>query len=496
MGKHSTPMEGRPMAKFYTGANVLKAKRKGRDVWQGVLKYQSPNPDYVPDPRDENQRRKSFGKKPNPDYVPDPREPKQRKSTITKQVRKVFDSSTVKTKSQATDALAEWRKQMEKERETPDAKLTVHKYVERYISMLEKLYEPEKTGTSEHTGISPTTAHDYRGTMRYFKRGKAIDAVTMRKLTMKRIQDWELSLIDSGLAGTTVAKAHRLLWSVCEHAAACGDLQKNPARGVKAPSRTSGKRPNALDAEGRAKVMQHLDATEPTQLTTAARLALYLGMRRGEVCGLTWGNVDLDGATWHDEKGNEVPEHGPKLRVIQSIGQSQGGTYTKPPKSTAGRRVLALKGGILTYLKDRRADMWAKWCAKLNAAGITPTDAAFNELYVCGHIDGSYYNPTVLTHEWSGFAKQFGIRGTEGRLVTFHGLRDSFATAAYSRNESLGTIANVLGHQDPALTARRYASGRDSAAQAAVNETVANDLDAARMGSVLPFHPRRTGTDN
>jgi len=484
------------MATFYTSSTVLKGKRKGRDVWQGVLKYQAPNPEYVPDPRAENERRKSFGKRENPDYVPDPREPRQRKSTITKQVRKVFDSSTVRTKSQATDALAKWRAQMEEEHAAPDANLTVNDYVERYISMLEKLYEPEKTGTSEHVGISPTTAHDYRGTMRYFKRGKAIDAIPMRDLTMKRIQDWELSLIDSGLAGTTVAKAHRLLWSVCEHATASDDLRKNPARGVKTPSRTSGKRPNALDAEGRAKVMQQLDAAAPTQLTTAARLALYLGMRRGEVCGLTWGNVDLDGVTWYDEKGNEVPEHGPKLRIIQSIGQAQGGTYTKPPKSTAGKRVLALKGGILAYLKDRRADMWAEWCTRMNAAGIVPSDATFNALYVCGHIDGSYYNPTVLTHEWSGFARQFDLRGTEGRLVTFHGLRDTFATAAYSRNEPIGTIANALGHQDPALTARRYASGRDSAAQAAVNETVANDLDTARLGEVLPFRPRRTGTDN
>lgn len=484
------------MAEFYTSTNLLKAKRKGRDAWQGVLKYQAPNPDYVEDSRPENARRKSFGKRPNPDYVEDTRKPNQRKRTITKQVRKVFDPDAVRTKSQATRALAEWHKQMEQEHGTPDANLTVCEYVERYIAMLEKLYEPEKTGTSEHRGISPTTAQDYRGTMRYFKRGKAIDATPMRRLTVTRVQDWELSLIDSGLTGTTVAKAHRLLWSVCEYAVTLDDLPKNPARGVKAPSRTSGKRPNALDAEGRAKVMQQLDAAAPTQLTTAARLALYLGMRRGEVCGLRWCDVDLDGVVWHDEKGNPVGERGPKLRVTQSIGVGAGKTYTKPPKSTAGRRVLALKGGILTYLKDRRADMWAEWCAKMNAAEIVPTEEAFSDLYVCGHIDGSYYNPTVLTHEWSGFAKQFSLRGTEGRLVTFHGLRDTYATAAYSRNEPIGTIANALGHQDPALTARRYASGRDSAAQAATNETVANDLDAARMGEVLPFVPRRTGTDN
>lgn len=484
------------MAAFYTSANLLKMKRKGRDAWQGVLKYQAPNPDYLEDTRPESARRKSFGKRPNPDYVEDTRKPNQRKRTITKQVRKVFDPDTIRTKSQATKALAQWHEQMEQEHGTPDANLPVREYVERYISMLEKLYDPARTGSSDHRGISPTTAQDYRGTMRYFKRGKAIDGIQMRKLTTKGVQEWELSLIDSGLAGTTVAKAHRLLWSVCEYAVTSDDLRKNPARGVRAPSRTTSERPNALDAEGRAKLMQQLDATAPTQLTTAARLALYLGMRRGEVCGLTWGNVDLDGVEWHDDKGNALSERGPKLRVVKSIGVGEGGTYTKPPKSAAGRRVLALKGGILDYLRERRAEMWAQWCAKLNEAGIVPTEAAFNELYVCGHIDGSYYNPTVLTHEWSGLSKQFGLYGTEGRLVTFHGLRDSFATAAVSRKEPTETLANALGHQDPALTARRYGSGRDSGAMASVNETVASDLDSARLGEVLPFNTRRTGTDN
>lgn len=482
------------MADHYTSAHLLRVKRKGRDAWQGVLKYQGPNAEYVPDPRTPEQRRKAFGKRPNPSYMPDPRTPTQRRKTTTKQVRKVFDPDIIKTKSQANAALAAWHAQMEEEHGTPDANLTVNEYVERYVSTLEALYSPSKTGTSERSGISPTTARDYRGTMRYFKRGEAIAATTMRALTVKRIEAWELSLLRDGLNGTTVAKAHRLLWSACEYAVNHDDLPKNPARGVKTPSRTSGRRPNALDAEGRAKAMSALDAIEQTPLTIAACLALYCGLRRGECCGLTWGNVDLEGVTWIDESGTEVAEKGPKARIVQSIGECAGGTYVKPPKSAAGRRVLALRGGIVDVLRERRASMWDEWSAAMCVLGIEPTERAFNELYVCGHIDGSYYSPAVLTHEWTSFARQHGLMGTERRYVTFHGLRDSYATAASSRGEPIGTIANAIGHSDPALTLRRYASGRDAAAQAATNETVAADLDAARRGEVLPFRPR-TGTE-
>ena len=479
------------MADYYTSAHLLRVERKGRDAWQGVLKYAEPNPAYIEDARTPEQQRKAYGKRPNPAYVEDLRTPEQRRRTVTKQVRKVFDPEAIKTKTQATAALAAWHAQMELEHGTPDANLTVREYVERYISTLEKLYDPQSTGTSTHAGISPTTASDYRGTMRYFKRGKAIDGMAMRALTVKNIEAWEMSLLASGLNGTTVAKAHRLLWSACEYAVTHDDLQKNPARGVKTPSRTSGTRPNALDAEGRAKAMQALGATDPTPLTVAARLALYCGLRRGEACALTWGNVDLQGVTWQDSD-----ETGPKLRVERSVGVTDGGTYLKPPKSAAGKRVLALKGGIIPVLEARRAAMWQEWCEAMRGAKIVPTERAFNELYVCGSIEGTYYNPSILTHEWGAFARQNGLRGTEGSYVTFHGLRDSYATAAQSRGEAVGTIANNLGHADPALTLRRYASGRDSAAQAAANETVAADLDAAKEGRVLPFTPRATGTDN
>ena len=145
------------MADYYTSTGLLKAKRKGRDAWQGVLKYAAPNPAYIEDPRAPEQRRKSYGQTPNPDYVADPRKPEQRNKTIVKQVRKVFDPDAVKTKSQAMAALSAWHAQMELEHGTPDANLTVNEYVSRYISRLEKLYNPNATGTKARSGISPTT---------------------------------------------------------------------------------------------------------------------------------------------------------------------------------------------------------------------------------------------------------------------------------------------------------------------------------------------------
>lgn len=465
------------MADFYTSAHVLRVKRKGRDAWQGVLRYQEPNPEYIEDTREPNQRRKSFGKKPNPDYVPDERTKNQRKANIQKDVRKVFDPNTVRTKSQANTELEKWRKQMEAEHGAPNASLTVARYVERYIDTREK----KET-------VSASTIKDYRGTSRYFKYGgrNAIANVILRDLTPSQVDAWEAALLESGLSGTTALKAHRLIKQVCKYAFEIYDIQATPVRGFKAPKRSTGK-PNALDAQGRRQVMLELSKLGQEPVVIAAMAALYTGMRRGEISALTWGNVDLEGSTWQDAN-----ETGPKIRIAQAFGEGQGGAYLKTPKTTSGRRIIPISGGLLEVLKERRATMWREFCEKMQEAEIVPTEAMFSNLYVIGGIDGSYCSPNTLTHQWTQLSKQLNIVGTEGKRITLHDLRHTFATSAITRGADVSSVSANLGHAQVSTTLNMYTS-RDSAAQRAANDAVARDLDSARTGDVISF--RRNGTE-
>ena len=464
------------MANYYTSAFVRRlTSRKGKP-WVAVLKYQEPNPEYAEDPRTDIPRRRAFGKRPNPDYVEDPRQPAQRKPCNQRQLTKTFHPATVKTKSQATAELERWRAQMEAQHGTPEASLTVLEYTRRYISNQEKLGR-----------ISASTVLDYNGTMRYFGRGEEIASVPLRDLTSSKVAAWEVGLLDS-VSGTTAAKAHRLLKQVCEHAANMGDIATNPVKAIKPPRRTTGK-PNALDAKGRALAIAALETMAPTRKAVAAQLALYLGLRRGEICALTWANVDLVGVPWHDAN-----ERGPKVRICQSIGRSGAGTFVKSPKTAAGKRIVAVTGGLLEVLRARRAAMYSEWAEAMERAGIEPATEDFDALYVVGETNGSYYNPEILSKEWLATARDFKLMGTEGRIVTFHDLRHSFATNAITNGVDVASVAANLGHASKAVTLNMYAS-QDSEAQRRGNEAVAGDLDAARAGNVLPFVPR-TGTDS
>lgn len=67
---------------------------------------------------------------------------------------------------------------------------------------------------------------------------------------------------------------------------------------------------------------------------------------------------------------------------------------------------------------------------ELQEVGVTLDDREFGELYVCGTVDGRYYDPTLLSHAWKGLAESFDLIGTQGRRITFHDLKHSFATRA------------------------------------------------------------------
>ena len=111
-----------------------------------------------------------------------------------------------------------------------------------------------------------------------------------------------------------------------------------------------------------------------------------------------------------------------------------------------------------------------------------------------GHTDGTYYNPTVLSREWGATARDLNLIGTEGRFVTFHDLRHTYATNAITQNVDVSSVAANLGHSSKAVTLDVYTS-KDSAAQRSGSKSVADDLDEARKGGeVLPFKPRN-GTE-
>lgn len=281
--------------------------------------------------------------------------------------------------------------------------------------------------------IEASTVRGYRTSAKHIR--EKLDAVTLADLRPEDIQAWEAYLTQTrGLSSSSVGKAHRLLKMALSDAVSKRAIEWNPANAVKPPKR--GKTApgiNSLDKDGAERLTKALRAAAPSFVKAAALISLFTGLRNGEVCGLTWRDIDArNGVIW----------------VERSIGVGKGGTYIKDTK-TDRRRDVALP-------KSLAADL-AEWKESQREGFAASMATLKEESYVIGDPNG-YRHPDTLTNAWRVFAEVNGITGTKRRRVTFHDLRHTWATLYLANGGDVKTAASNLGHADAAMTLNTYAS--------------------------------------
>lgn len=424
-------------------------RNKGRLVhraWKGVLRYREDNPAYVEDTREASQRLEFIDRKTelhNPNYIEDVRTPQQRRRYVWREVAKTFDPETVRTRTEALGALEDWRAEMEKAAQAGTQTATLGDYIEGYIE--ERL--------EAQNGIEKSTARDYRHSARRLT--DSLRDTPLGELTADQVSDWEKAEAKRGISASTILKAHRLLWQVCEHARKKRVIGENPIDLVDTPKRDR-PTPNALDEDGVRRLTGLLTMMDASPLATAAFLALHAGLRQGECCGLRWRDVDLDGKAIH---------------ITEAIGVGDGGAYTKRPKTKRSRRDIPIDDDLVEKLRNRRDQMRAELAGVSVAMGAQE----FANLYVCGTIDGRYYHPTKLSREWAGLSGNFNLVGTQGRKVVFHDLRHSYVTSAIRAGMDVVNVAANAGHSSTQMTLDVYGSPTEKG-QRAVADAVGDAM--------------------
>ncbi|MBQ9006552.1 MAG: site-specific integrase [Atopobiaceae bacterium] len=337
--------------------------------------------------------------------------------------------------------------------ELDEDEMLVENFLERFISNL------EGSGQIEHT-----TAAGYRASAQHACR--YLLGTRMDEITAEMILDMQDGLLNvDGLCADSVAKDHRLLKQAMSYAVEIGAVARSPfTKSVRAPKRRR-REPNALDDAGRRRLLGALDDMADTELTLAVRLALSCGMRREEVCGLRWRDVDLE---------NDL------VMVRNAIAEANGKTYEKAPKSETSRRDIPLEPDLKRRLAERLARV-------AMAAGDTGTAG----LFVIGNTNGRWCTPSTVGKEFTSLAKQLDLVGTQGRRVTFHDLRHTYATYLIARGVDVKTVASLMGHADATVTLNVYASA-DPTARRQAAEVVAramSERDSTEAPDPVPPTP-------
>ena len=317
-------------------------------------------------------------------------------------------------------------------------------FLERYIRSLES-----------GAGIAQTTAANYRHCAKHVSR--YLSAMRIDEITGDTILQMQAALLEDGLCNNTVAKAHRFLKQALQYAADSGIIERSPfTRRIKPPKREA-REPNALDADGRERLLLALDSMQDTEVTLAIRLGLACGLRREEMCGLRWRDVDLDRGV---------------LRVRVAVCQCEGKAVVKEPKTPTSRREVPLEPDLASRLARRRRRL-------VTLSGGRPE--AIEDLYVLGDSSGAFYYPDRLTKEFASIAKMLDLVGTTGRRVTLHDLRHTYATYLVAAGTDIKTVSSLMGHANAAMTLNTYASA-DPHARRSAARTIAEQM-AARPGS-------------
>jgi integrase len=223
-----------------------------------------------------------------------------------------------------------------------------------------------------------------------------------------------------------------------------GTLSRNVAS-VHKPPAVEETEIEILSADQIADVLLKLDGHP---LFPIASLALATGMRRGELLGLQWGDIDLDGAA---------------LRVERSVEETRAGLRLKPPKSKRGRRNITLPVEAVAMLRAHKVRL-LELRLVLGLGAITPTALVFST------VEGELLSPDNLSRDWRRVSDAKRLP-----RVKFHALRHTHASVLIRAGVDILTISRRLGHYKASVTLDTYGhliEGADAAAAEAIAEVL------------------------
>lgn len=248
----------------------------------------------------------------------------------------------------------------------------------------------------------------------------------LAELDARTIQGVWAAMLRDGFSPATINSVRSLLRNALREAVTWRMLQSNPAAGT-SKLRETRRHETPWTAE---QARTFLDSLRGDRLEALFFLALSLGLRKGELIGLRWSDLDLDGAT---------------ITVARTAGWIDGAMRFSEPKTRRSQRTLRLPARAVELLREH---------AKREPRG---------ELVFVTASVGAIH-PTNL---W----EQFLYRSDRAGLprIRFHDLRHICATLLLGQGIDLKVVSEILGHASVATTADRYAhvlpSLRDEAAR-------------------------------
>ncbi len=280
--------------------------------------------------------------------------------------------------------------------------------------------------------LRSTTRHHYRSNLRPII--AQYGHLKLQRLSKRNIDDWVRDMVGKGRSPRTVNLTLTVLSAALETAVKAQLIARNPVALVSRPRPESRVQGQAWTAEQCAAFLTRASVERESALW---RLTM-LGLRRGEVLGLRWTDVDLEESTVHVRQS----------RVLEG-----GVVVVNAPKTKAGTRSLPIPASVVDDLRTLRARQVAERFAL-----------------------GTYRDPELVAVDQAGrglrpewYSDEFHRIATAARLprIRLHDARHSAASLMASLGVPPAVAAECLGH-DPVVYLRTYVHNYDDDRRAAI----------------------------
>ena len=241
------------------------------------------------------------------------------------------------------------------------------------------------------------------------------------------ISKYYTELLKEGLTQEYIQYIHSILKMAAKTAVEWKYLKNNFMDNVKAPKRVKKK----VETWSVDECNLFLDRMrqQKEHIFMMYCLAIYTGMRRGEILGLRWKDIDF-------ERKRIYVEH--SLYYIAGEG-----LVLQQPKTTSGKRNISITNDVIEELKTYRI----KKQAQLLKVGMKLNE----EHFVVSAYGGEPVNPNTIHKQFL-----YDIKLAGSKRIRFHDLRHTHATIMLEIGESPKVVSERLGHANVSITLDKY----------------------------------------
>ena len=282
--------------------------------------------------------------------------------------------------------------------------------------------------------VRPSTVTSYEATIRNHIKPR-IGAIRLESLTTHDIQEFYNSLRTpsenrKALSAKTIKNIHGILHHALQQAMLNNYIRTNPSNSCVIPRATKKK----VKPLNEYQIADFLKAIKGHKYESMFLVALFTGIRQGEVCGLQWGCVDFDDGTILIDK---------QLQSLRGKTRGDSEKYSLVPTKNGKERTITAAPYVMELLWKTKQSQNAN--RKLWGKAFQENDLVFTDEL------GNRITPQALYRAFKIIVTELGMP-----MVRFHDLRHSYAVISLKSGDDVKTVQENLGHATSAFTLDVY----------------------------------------